>query len=35
MNYGMSLRYHTHLKIPNTDSENDPKSWKQNGITDK
>ena len=21
-------------RIPNNDSENDPKSWKQNGITD-
>ena len=28
-------REFTWERIPNTDSENDPKSWNQNGITDK
>ena len=28
-------RESTWERIPNNDSENDPKSWNQNGITDK
>ena len=28
-------RESTWERIPNNDSENDPKSWTQNGITDK